>query len=372
MKRKIGFTLLVFCMVVALLTACAQEAQQETVQEPEQESEEAVQADASSQEEAGVVPDEPEETDDIVIGVTNMTMKESVYTFMMEAAVAKGEELGVEVVWQSCENDPAVQMQQVENFIAQEVDVIAIEPARSDAAAQIVMKAKEAGIPIINFNALIMNEATDLWLVTENVKDGEMQVQDFVDNVWDGEPCKVMVISGTKGDQMCEDITQGCLNILGQYPDLEVVVHQYHENWDRQLAMNTTQDALVKYDNDIAAIFCNNDTMAHGCIQAAKDAGVEDKIWFYGSDHDRDSVVAIMEGANLKVVDLNSMLTGERIVEVGIALVEGEDISGAVVVTQDENPDVADDGQLTWFVPINLVSADDLSMSEVKYPDLFE
>ncbi len=361
--RKIGFVLLALCMMVVLFAACAQEAT--STQSEEAEIEASTQVSESTPVDTG--------TDDkIVIGVTNMTMKESVYTFMKDAAMAKGEELGVEVTWQSCENDPAVQMQQVEDFIAAEVDVIAIEPARSDAAAQIVIKAKEAGIPVINFNALIMNEATDLWLVTENVKDGEMQVQDFVDNVWDGEPCNVMVISGTKGDQMCEDITQGCFNILDKYPDLKVIVHQYHENWDRQLAMNTTQDALVKYDNDIKAIFCNNDTMAHGCIQAAKDAGVDDKIWFYGSDHDRDSVVAIKEGANLKVVDLNSMLTGERIVEAGIALVKGESINGAVVVTQDENPDVMGDGQLTWFVPIALVSADDLSMSEVKYPDLFE
>ncbi len=372
MKKKLAIILLVLCMVVAMFAACAQEAEPQEAQEAQvSEDATAATADTDVQESEDTSVQEAATDDKIVIGVTNMTMKESVYTFMKDAAMAKGEELGVEVVWQSCENDPAVQLQQVEDFIAKEVDVIAIEPARSDAAAQIVMKAKDAGIPVINFNALIMNESTDLWLVTENVKDGELQVQDFVDNVWDGEPCNVMVISGTKGDQMCEDITQGCMNILEKYPDLNLAVHQYHENWDRQLALNTTQDALVKYDNKIAAIFANNDTMALGCMQAAEDAGVADKIWFYGSDHDRDSVIAIQEGANLKVVDLNSMLTGERIVEAGIAIVKGEDIEGSVTVTQKENADVAKGGQLTWFVPIALVSADDLSMAKVKYPDLF-
>lgn len=231
----------------------------------------------------------------LVIGVTNMTMKESVYHFMKAAAEKKAKELGVKLIWQSSENDPQKQLSQVENFIAMGVDAIVIEPARSDAAVPMVKRAKDAGIPVVNLEARIKGIKTDLRIGADCVRIGEMQVEDFVKSYGD-KPANVVILSGTKGDETAEDITKGNLNAIKRHPNIKVVMQQYHLEWDRQLAMNTMQNALVKTNKNIQAVFANNDTMAHGAMKAAEEAGVRDKIMFYGADNDKDSVEEILKG----------------------------------------------------------------------------
>lgn len=298
----------------------------------------------------------------ISIAVTNMTLKESVYKYMQEAATKKAAELGVDLIWQSCENDPQVQLNQVQDFIAKGVDVIVIEPARSDAAVPMVKAANEAGIKVINLEAEIKGIPTEMRIVADSYKVGVLQAEDFINNVWDKKPANVVIASGTKGDEVAETITKGVVDTLATQKDITIVASQALEGWDRQLAMNMMQDALAKFDNNIQAVFANNDTMALGAMKAAEGAGVKDKIWFYGADHDADSVKAILAGDNLKVVDKGAIKQGERIVEAAIAVAKGEAISEV----QDVN------GVKIWFTPIALVQKDALDLAKGKYPDLFK
>ena len=298
----------------------------------------------------------------ITVAVTNMTLKESVYKYMQTAAQKKADELGVNLIWQSCENDPQVQLNQVQDFIAKGANVIVIEPARSDAAVPMVKAANEANIPVINLEAEIKGIPTALRIVADSYKVGVMQAEDYINNVWDKKPANVVIASGTKGDEVAETITKGVLDTLAKQPDIKIVASQALEGWDRQLAMNMMQDALAKYDNNIQAVFANNDTMALGAMKAAEGAGVKDKIWFYGADHDSDSVKAILAGDNLKVVDKGAIKQGERIVEAAIAVAKGEAISEA----QDVN------GVKIWFTPIALVQKNALDLAKEKYPELFK
>ena len=299
--------------------------------------------------------------DKLIIAVTNMTLKEAVYKYMADNAKIKADELGVELIWQSCENDPQVQLNQVQDFIAKGVDVVVIEPARSDAAIPMVRACEEAGIPVINLEAEIKGITTEMRIVADSYKVGALQAEDFINNVWDKKPVNAIICAGTKGDEVAESITKGVMDTLAKQPDITVVANQALEGWDRQLAMNMMQDALAKFDNNIGVVFANNDTMALGAMKAAEQAGVDKNVWFYGADHDSDSVKAIQAGANLKVVDKGAILQGQRIVEAGIAVVKGEAISGVEEVN----------GVKIWFTPIGMVEASDLSLAEGKFPELF-
>lgn len=295
------------------------------------------------------------------IAVTNMTLKEAVYKYMADNAKIKADELGVELIWQSCENDPQVQLNQVQDFIAQGVDVVVIEPARSDAAVPMVRACEDAGIPVINLEAEIKGAETAMRIVADSYKVGVLQAEDYINTVWDKKPVNAVICSGTKGDEVAETITKGVTDTLAKYPDITIVAQQALEGWDRQLAMNMMQDALAKFDNNIGVVFANNDTMALGAKKAAEQAGVDKNIWFYGADHDSDSVKEIQAGTNLKVVDKGAIVQGQRIVEAGVAIAKGETISGL----EDVN------GVKIWFTPIGMVSEDDLSLAKAKFPELF-
>lgn len=298
--------------------------------------------------------------DKVVIGVSNITMKESVYQFMKEGAETKAKELGAEVIWQSSELDPSTQHNQVQNFVAQGVDVIVIEPADPHAAKQQVALAKQAGIPVINLEGLIEGAKTDLRIVGDSVKVGEMQAENFIKE-WGDKPANVVILSGTKGDEVAESITKGNFNIINKHQNLKVVAHQYHTNWDKQLAMNTMENILVKYQGDIQIVFANNDGMISGAMKAAENAGLKDKIIFYGADNDKDTVEAILKGDPVRTIDKGSVLQGERVIEGAVKLAIGE---------KPQNDKIVDDIPV-WFTPITLVNKENLEPAKQKYPDLF-
>jgi len=299
--------------------------------------------------------------DKIVIGVTNTTLGGSVYQTMKTAAEEKAKELGVEVIWQSAENDPSTQHNQVQNFIAQGVDVVVIEPAVSNAATELVALTKQAGIPVINLEDLIVGAPTDLRIVGDSVKVGEMQVEDFL-KAWGDKPANVVILSGSKGNEGAENITKGNYNMINQHKNLQVVANQYHANWDSQLAMNTMENVLVKYKNDIHVVFANNDGLITGAMKAAENSGVLDKIIFYGADNDKNIVEDIVKGAPVTTVDKSAFLQGQRVVEAAIKLAKGEKPQSDTVI----------DGTPYWYTPLSIVNKDNLDVAKQKYPELFK
>jgi D-xylose transport system substrate-binding protein len=299
--------------------------------------------------------------DKIVIGVTNTTLGVPVYQMMKTAAEEKAKELGVEVIWQSAENDPSAQHNQVQNFIAQGVDAIVIEPAVSNAATEQVALAKQAGIPVINLEDRIMGTTTDLRIVGDSEKVGEMQVENFLKE-WGDKPANVVILSGAKGNEGAEKITKGNYNIINQHKNLKVVAHQYHANWDSQLAMNTMQNVLVKQNNDIQVVFANNDGLITGAMKAAENAGVLNKIIFYGADDDKNVVEDILKGVPVRTVDKAAFLQGGRVVEAAVKLAKGEKTQYDKIV----------DGTPHWYTPLTIVNKDNLNPAKQKFPELFK
>ncbi len=341
-KNKLKYVIGMICLLFVFLTGCGN-------------GEEGASAD---------IENDGKSDDKIVIGVTSMTLKESVYHFMRDAATEKAKELGAEVVWQSSENDPTTQYNQVENFIAQGIDILVIEPARSDASDRHVKLAQDAGIPVINLEALIPGVQMDLRISADSYKVGVAQVEDFAKE-WGDHPANVVVLSGTKGDEVAESITQGVMETLKNYPQYKVIVQQSHANWDRQLALNTVENALTKFNKDIQVIFANNDAMVHGAIKAAENTGVKDDILFYGGDADKDTIELLLKGmTNLKTVDKGAQLQGERIAEAAVKIAKGEGAPQDEIIKSDEY-DIP-----VWWTPLEMISTDNLDPMKVKYPDL--
>ncbi|MBQ9503901.1 MAG: substrate-binding domain-containing protein, partial [Lachnospiraceae bacterium] len=67
------------------------------------------------------------------------------------------EELGYEVDLQYAEDDVQMQVSQIENMIASGVNCLVIASIDSDALVNVEATAKEAGIPIIAYDRLLMN-----------------------------------------------------------------------------------------------------------------------------------------------------------------------------------------------------------------------
>jgi len=84
---------------------------------------------------------------------------------------------------------------------------------------------------------------------------------------------RVVMITGTPGYSAAEDRKNGFLDtILKQAPNMKVLDIQ-SGNWMRDTAQRVMSDFITKYGDQIDIVYCHDDNMTVGAINALKDAG---------------------------------------------------------------------------------------------------
>lgn len=298
----------------------------------------------------------------IKIGIASQSMKEQVYRDMKAGAEAKAKELAVKVEWQACDYNAEKEMEIVNNYITQEFDVVVIEPVNPETSTPMMEAAAAAGIPVVNLEAELMGGDGPAVRVTCDFHAiGMANAQRFLDDWGAAKPANVVILAGTKTDNVAQEIVKGYHDVLDKNPQITIVQEEWHNNWDRQLAMNTMQNVLARGDK-VDAVISNNDGMCMGAVRAAEEAGMKDKILFYSMDHDEDAVKEMMSGTKYTVIDKSSFLQGQRLVEAAYALATG----GEVLYDEEVN------GVKTWYTPYRFTSWQDMTVSKEVYPDLFE
>jgi D-xylose transport system substrate-binding protein len=105
-----------------------------------------------------------------------------------------------------------------------------------------------------------------------------------------------VLLMGQAGHSVAEARTAGVVETLKKYPAIHVVVKQYHNAWSPNLAMQTTENALTRYHNDIQAVIANNSGMAHGAVQAVEEQKLGGKVFVAGADADLSNLRDIVAG----------------------------------------------------------------------------
>ncbi len=90
---------------------------------------------------------------------------------------AKVEELcpECEIFYQNADQDPAKQQQQVEAAVTEDVDVLVFDPVDSTTAGSLATRAKDAGIPVISYDRLILDTDLDYYVSFDSVEVGRQQ-----------------------------------------------------------------------------------------------------------------------------------------------------------------------------------------------------
>ncbi len=123
----------------------------------------------------------------------------------------------------------------------------------------------------------------------------------------------VLVIEGLSGNITGQKRARGFANELKKVAPGLTIVASLPGDWDRQKAANIANDTLQR-NPDLVAIFCANDGMALGAVEAARAAG-KDKLLVVGVDGNSDAVKSILSGRlNASVAQL-PYLVGKQAVE---------------------------------------------------------
>ncbi len=113
-----------------------------------------------------VAPDE----DTFVIGITIQSLENSYWSGVFGEVEKLMQAKGWEYTLLSCNDNPAVQTEQIESFTASRVDLIMVHPSDPDAIEESLKEAREAGIKVMSWDDILVN--SDVNWVLDNTQLG--------------------------------------------------------------------------------------------------------------------------------------------------------------------------------------------------------
>ena len=163
-------------------------------------------------------------------------------TLMVEGMEEKAEELGCDLVMLDAQNDAQMQITQVENLIAQNVDVIVVAAVDSDAIVPALEMCENADIPLVGVNMLINTEEEYHYVGPDDVLAGELEMQHAIDAI--GGEGNVVILEGPIGQSAQIQRLEGNMNVLNEYEGKVELLAQQTANWSREAVSGTSRHDL--------------------------------------------------------------------------------------------------------------------------------
>ena len=204
--------------------------------------------------------------------------------------------LGIEVLAQASNASESLQASQVENMLTQGIDVLVLTPVNANAANALVHKAKQANVPVIDYNFLINKGDVVCFLGRDATEMGEKIAKAAVEAHPKG---NYVIAAGEESTSVAVETRKGFLNVLKPFLDkgeIKLVSDQFNKNWSTDTARAQVENALTKQNNDIQVVLCGNDGTAYGAIQALQAQGLAGKVFVTGVDAEPRAQELIRQG----------------------------------------------------------------------------
>lgn len=248
----------------------------------------------------------------LTIGMTvNNTGADPYQTAYYAAAEAYAKELGVTLKILDPVGDVTKQQNQVQDLIGMSCDAIVVWPCNSEAGVSLVKQISAAGIPVMTANTNVAeagNEYLECYVGPSNVEEGKQTAQQMVKDL--GNDAKIVYIDGQVGYSTSAERHQGMMEgIAGT--DIQVLEEQTGEG-NREKSQQVMENYLVKYPaGSIDAVFCMDDNIAIGAINAMEAAGREDIKVYAAACGDYNTLDYIKAGT-LSATAMQSPITDAR------------------------------------------------------------
>lgn len=348
--------------------ADAEEATDDTAEVEDADAEEAADDTAEAASDLLAKPDmEGVDVDNAKIGISIYQFTDNFMTlYRTELVRYLTEDLGFNpdnVIVQDGKNDQAEQTNQINNFITDQVDVMILNLVQSSSAPQVTDMCNEAGIPVVYINRQPDETESDRWasdglkatyIGADARQSGTFQGEEILETEnkgdinGDGKVSYIMV----QGDPENIDAQYRTEYSIKALTDAGVEVDELllqRGDWDQAKGQQIVQDALTQYGDDVEVVFCNNDAMALGALQAIQAAGrtVGKDIYLVGVDALTDAVQNIVDGNFTGTVFNDYFSQAQGAANLAVKFLKGEEVDPVnmvdyVKVTADNAQEILD------------------------------
>ena len=252
---------------------------------------------------------------------------------------AELEEAGYQVDLQYASNDVQTQVSQIENMISNGCEMLVVASIDGSSLGEPLGQAKEAGIPVISYDRLLMNsDAVTYYATFDNYKVGQKQGEYLVEALGldknDG-PFNIEMFTGDPADNNCNFFFGGAMDVLQPYIDDGKLVVKSGQtafeqvataNWDSEKAQNRMDTIIAGNYSDgtvLNAVLCSNDSTALGVENALASSYTGEYPIITGQDCDIANVKNLIAGKQSMSVFKDTRTLATQVVKMVDAVMKG-------------------------------------------------
>ena len=338
MKKRLIATMLTAVMVAGMMVGCGSKSEPAT-QAAATEAAKAETEAAKAETEAATEAAKPETEEKHLVGVAMPT--KDLQRWIQDGANMKEqlEKAGYEVDLQYASNDVQTQVSQVENMISNGCELLVIASIDGSSLGEPLGQAKEAGIPVISYDRLLMNsDAVSYYATFDNYKVGQKQGEYIVEALGletnDG-PFNIELFSGDPADNNCNFFFGGAMDVLQPYIDSGKLVVKSGQtafeqvataNWDSEKSQNRMDTIIAGNYSDGTtrhAVMCSNDSTALGVENALASSYTGEYPIITGQDCDIANTKNMIAGKQAMSVFKDTRTLASQVVKMVDAVMKG-------------------------------------------------
>lgn len=289
----------------------------------------------------GILPDPKQ----VKIGVTYMTMNNDFYKTLNAELEKKTNQQGSRLYVRDPELDEGKQSQQIDFFVREKVDVIVINPVKSNSPSIIssLQKAKKAGIKIIVVDTPVSKEvAVDTTIVSDNYQAGVLIAKDMMKRL----PAANILLLEHRNAVSAMDRIRGFVETIKNQPQYKII-SQKETLGQTEEAMPQVKSALDE-GMDFNVVMALNDRAAIGALAAIKNNGLNRKLSIYGVDGSPDIKNFLATTNDIEgTVAQSPIQMGRKVAQVIELMQEGKSYESQ------------------YLIPVHLVNRDNISQYTV-------
>ncbi len=223
------------------------------------------------------------------------------------------------------ETDVDRQISIMENLISRGYGAIVIAPADSKQLVPVCKKAMQNGISVINIDnplhkATLREYDLTIPFVGPDNRAGAAQVGVYVRNKLNGRG-RVIVVEGIRGVENAELRKTGFIEAVTKDSSIDIVASE-SANWHTDEALSLAITLLNRHA-PVDAVFCANDKMALGVLQAFDILGIAEKTVLAGYDNIEAVRSEMRDDRIHATVEQHPLLMGRYGVELAVDALEG-------------------------------------------------
>ncbi len=339
MKKKVLSMILTTGMVLSMLAGCGSTAQEtsgnnrETTTAANTETKDAAETTAAASDET--------KSGGGLIGVAMPTKDLQRWNQDGSNMKEQLEAAGYTVDLEYASNDISTQVSQVENMISNGCELLVIASIDGESLGTPLQQAKDAGIPVIAYDRLLMNsDAVSYYATFDNYMVGTKQGEYIVEAL-DLEnaagPFNMEIFTGDPGDNNARYFYGGAMDILQPYIDEGKLVVKSGSvdfadvataNWSTETAQGRMEAIISSYYADgtpIDVVLCSNDSTALGVENALENNYTGEWPVITGQDCDMANVKNMIAGKQSMSIFKDTRTLATQVVKMVDAVMQGKE-----------------------------------------------